>query len=278
MPSTAVGIVARDRCHCGRRREPSRAASAAAVASAIASPEPGRTSRQLSRSFDHLRQALGMLEEKDMTVTAPLALRGEDGAVREDFVERVAQAIDAARFRAAARAGRRPARGRCRRPDRGARSGAAPAPRRADGARLRLLRADRGRRHRPRGDPRGAAGRDRRRRRARARFRRRGRHPRRPAEGRAGGDPRAASRRRARSRSRAASTIRKTPPAGACRPSSSRSSRIGRSGRPSTTCARRPICRTASGSSTSSIRIAATRARSRSTACCAPSGRCRSPS
>ncbi len=36
-----------------------------------------------------------MLEEKDMTVAAPLALRGEDGAVREDFVERVAQAIEA---------------------------------------------------------------------------------------------------------------------------------------------------------------------------------------
>ncbi len=38
-----------------------------------------------------------MLDEKDMTVTpAPIALRGEDGAVREDYVERVAQAIEAA--------------------------------------------------------------------------------------------------------------------------------------------------------------------------------------
>ena len=38
-----------------------------------------------------------MLDEKDMTAApAPIALRGEDGAVREDYVERVAQAIQAA--------------------------------------------------------------------------------------------------------------------------------------------------------------------------------------
>jgi magnesium transporter len=38
-----------------------------------------------------------MLEQKDMAVTqAPLALRDEDGAVREDYVERVARAIEAA--------------------------------------------------------------------------------------------------------------------------------------------------------------------------------------
>ena len=37
-----------------------------------------------------------MLEEKDMTVAAaPIALREEDGAVREEYVERVAQAIAA---------------------------------------------------------------------------------------------------------------------------------------------------------------------------------------
>ncbi len=37
-----------------------------------------------------------MLDEKDMTAApAPIALRGENGAVREDFVERVAQAIAA---------------------------------------------------------------------------------------------------------------------------------------------------------------------------------------
>jgi magnesium transporter len=36
-----------------------------------------------------------MLDEKDMS-TAPMALRGEDGALREDYVERVAQAIEAA--------------------------------------------------------------------------------------------------------------------------------------------------------------------------------------
>jgi magnesium transporter len=38
-----------------------------------------------------------MLDEKDMTVTpAPIALRGEDGMLREDYVERVARAIEAA--------------------------------------------------------------------------------------------------------------------------------------------------------------------------------------
>jgi magnesium transporter len=37
-----------------------------------------------------------MLDEKDMTAaSAPIALRGEDGAVREDYVERVAQAVEA---------------------------------------------------------------------------------------------------------------------------------------------------------------------------------------
>ena len=34
-----------------------------------------------------------MIEEKDMTAVAPVALRDEDGAVRDDYVERVAQAI-----------------------------------------------------------------------------------------------------------------------------------------------------------------------------------------
>jgi len=38
---------------------------------------------------------LGMLEEKDMTAASPLALRDEDGAVREAYVEHVAQAIAA---------------------------------------------------------------------------------------------------------------------------------------------------------------------------------------
>jgi magnesium transporter len=38
-----------------------------------------------------------MLDEKDMTVTpAPIALREEDGSVREDYVERVARAIEGA--------------------------------------------------------------------------------------------------------------------------------------------------------------------------------------
>jgi magnesium transporter len=40
---------------------------------------------------------LGMLDEKDMTAApAPIALRAEDGTLREDYVERVAQAIQAA--------------------------------------------------------------------------------------------------------------------------------------------------------------------------------------
>ena len=34
-----------------------------------------------------------MIEEKDMTAAPPFALRDEDGAVREDYVEQVAQAI-----------------------------------------------------------------------------------------------------------------------------------------------------------------------------------------
>src|SRR5258705_12363939 len=34
-----------------------------------------------------------MIEEKDMTAAAPLALRDEEGAVREQYVEQVAQAI-----------------------------------------------------------------------------------------------------------------------------------------------------------------------------------------
>src|SRR5258705_318118 len=34
-----------------------------------------------------------MIEEKDMSAQAPVALRGEDGAVRGDFVERIAKAI-----------------------------------------------------------------------------------------------------------------------------------------------------------------------------------------
>ena len=37
-----------------------------------------------------------MLDEKDMTVTPPpVALRGEDGTLREDFVARVTEAVDA---------------------------------------------------------------------------------------------------------------------------------------------------------------------------------------
>ncbi len=118
---------------------------------------------------------------------------------------------------------------------------------------------------------------NRRRRRPRSRIRRRRRHPRRSAQGRAGRNSRSSCRRRSASRSRAAWTIRRIPPAGACRPSSSRCRRPGPSGRPSTTCARPPNCRSASTNSTSSTRRAASSARWRSTGCCAASGRCRSP-
>ena len=53
-----------------------------------------------------------------------------------------------------------------------------------------------------------------------------------------------------RRRSSGACSIPRTPPAGGCRPTSSRCRRTGPSARPSTTCARRRTCRTASTSST----------------------------
>ncbi len=41
-----------------------------------------------------------MLDEQDMTAaTASLALRDEDGVVRADYVERVAQAIESGKLR-----------------------------------------------------------------------------------------------------------------------------------------------------------------------------------
>ena len=57
-----------------------------------------------------MSEELGTIDEK---ASVPLALRDEDGTVRADYVERVAQAIEA-RFGGAARSGRRPARGRRR--------------------------------------------------------------------------------------------------------------------------------------------------------------------
>ena len=74
-------------------------------------------------------------------------------------------------------------------------------------------------------------------------------------------------------RSSAPSTTRKTAPAGACRPSSSPCRRSGRSGRRSTSCARRRTCRRPSTRSSSSIRPATCSARSPSTGFCAPSAR-----
>ena len=114
--------------------------------------------------------------------------------------------------------------------------------------------------------------------RARSRIRRRGGDPRRPAPARAGRDSRATAAARAGRARPAACNTRKIPPAGACRPSSWSRRPVGPSGRPSTTCARPPICRTASTSFTSSTPTAVFSARCRSTGCCAASVRCRSPS
>ena len=103
--------------------------------------------------------------------------------IREAYVDEGQRGDRRRRRRDIARTGGRPARGRCRRPPRSARCGAAPAPDRPDGAGLRLHGPGRGRRHGARGDPRGTAARDRRRGRARARFRRRRLHSRGPADG-----------------------------------------------------------------------------------------------
>src|ERR1041385_5907400 len=70
-------------------------------------------------------------------------------------------------------------------------------------------------------------------------------------------------RNRSASRSSAACFIRKIPPAGGCRPSSSRCRRTGTSGRRSTTCAIRPTCRIASTRSMRSTTAGTGRARSR---------------
>ena len=195
-----------------------------------------------------------MLDKKDMTVAAAVALRDEEGAIRPEFVEQVTAAIERSDAAALQGARGRPARGRHRRLDRGARYRHAAALRRADGPRVRLHGADRGRRHRPRGNPRRAAAGDRRRGRPRARFRRCGATSSRTCRRRS--RPRSSSNLPlpSASRSSAASIIRKTPPAGACRPSSSRCRPTGPSARPSTICARRPTCRTGSGNSMSSIR------------------------
>ena len=116
-----------------------------------------------------------MLDEKDMTVTESSgAVRDEEAHVRAEYVERVADAItagDGVTLRELA--------GELHEADTGDliealdRGSAAP-PGRDARARLRFLRADRGRRHGARGNPRRAARRNRRRRRPRTRFRRRG--------------------------------------------------------------------------------------------------------
>ena len=95
-------------------------------------------------------------------------------------------------------------------------------------------------------------------------------------EGGAGGNPRAAAGAPSAPRWSAASITRKAPPGGACRRTSSRCRRSGPSARPSTTCARRRTCRTVSTRFTWSIRRRLQGAVALD-ACCAPSGRCRSP-
>jgi magnesium transporter len=56
-----------------------------------------RNIRSIMRGRTLRAAGLGMLDQKDMTAaSAPIALRGEDGAVREDYVERVARAIEGA--------------------------------------------------------------------------------------------------------------------------------------------------------------------------------------
>ena len=82
--------------------------------------------------------------EKDMAETATHGVAGEapplrdtEGAIRPDL-SRWSRRRSGARCRAVARAGRRTARGRHRRSDRGARSRPAPAAHRADGQGLRL--------------------------------------------------------------------------------------------------------------------------------------------
>ena len=225
------------------------------------------------------RRDAGMLEPKDTAAQpAESALRDDEGAIRADFLERVNAAIergDAAALRALA--------GELHESDTGDLIEALDPelrPRFVEllGQRVRLHRAHRGRGRGPRGNPRRAAAASRRRGRPRSRFRRCGQDSRRPAEGRAGRDPRAVAAARARRGGAHSAIIRKAPPDAACRPSSSRCRRRGPSATPSTTCAKPPTCRTGSTSSTWSTRRRSCSARWRSTCCCAPSGRCRSPS
>ena len=142
-----------------------------------------------------------MLDEKELPASeaeSASALRDEEGAIREDFVARIAR-----RSRRRGTAMLRTLAGDLHESDTGDLIEALdpdlrPQTHRAAGRGFRLLGADRSRRHRARGDPRGTARGDRRRGRPRTRFRRRGLHPGRPAEGRAGRDPRAIAGLRAR--------------------------------------------------------------------------------
>ena len=226
-----------------------------------------------------------MLDQKDMAASRD-AIRPTrrcattDGALRADFVEQVRAGDRGAGCRGAARPRRRPAPGRRRRSPRGARSRAAAAPDRADGRRLRLHGAHRGRRHGARGDPRGTAG---------------ARPSPRASASSTPTTPSTSSRtcrkqeqaeileqlpplERVRARAQPLLSGRLRRPAHADRVHRG-AAVLDRRARPSTTCARPTTCRTrfyelyvvdpgATGFS----------ARSRSTGCCAPSGRCRSPS
>ncbi len=219
-----------------------------------------------------------MVDQADMTgTTAAAAFRDDDGAIRSEFLDQVREAIERNDAAALAGAGRRAARGRHRRPDRGARCRAAAALRRTDGPRVRLHRAHRGRRHGPRGNPRRGAVQGHRRGRPRSRFRRCRLHSRGPAEAGAGRNPRAVAAARARrARAHPALSGRLRRPAHADRVHRGaavldrrrRHRPHARDRRPAG-----PLLRALRGGR----RRASCSARSRSTGCCAPSGRCRSP-
>ena len=231
---------------------------------------------QARRALKSARMPACSINKTDNDAEPAHVPRNKDGAIRAEFVEQVARGDRGGRRRRAAQAGRRPARSRPRRLAGGARAGAAPAPGRTARHRLRLHRADRGRRRGARGNPRRAAAET-------------------VAEGvrdlesddavailedlpqgRAGRDPRAIAAARARRARPQPANTRKIPPAGACRPNSSPCRRLGPSGRRSTTCARPPICPSASTNFTWSTSDGRFSARCRSTGCCAASGRCRS--
>src|SRR5215813_10997925 len=76
-------------CRCCRAASPQVQASVLHL--------PGPRAERTSATIPHPQPCRrGMVEEKDMTVTQPpVALRDEDGALREDFVEHIREAVEA---------------------------------------------------------------------------------------------------------------------------------------------------------------------------------------